>query len=270
MHCFNLVKDQEQALPPSMRRALIGCGWDPTESGSDFDLDVACLLLDDRGRLISNDGFVYFRQLRYGNDLVVHTGDSLTGEGEGDDERLLIDLWNMPGSVARIVVICCIYDAAKRRQTFGMISRAFLRVVDISGEADTARNGPLYRADSYAGEEFCRFAVNDQASLADGIVFGELCRERGGWAFRASGREIHGGFSAFLKEHAVAEGLALTRALPAWTQDPLGTLARQPLVQRVAQRKFPLLCLLCLAFVSSVGVVPLCVAAGLCLVLFGS
>lgn len=208
-HGINLVKGESCVVEQGIRRVMVGCGWDPQHDRSShpFDLDISCVLLSAEGHKPSDAHFIYFGCETFRGDVVVSTGDNLTGEGDGDDERLLIDLARMPEDVVQIDIFCNIYEGKKRGQCFGMISDCYIRVVDITEEFDLSPQGPLYRSTSYPGREFCRFRINDEAVHATCVMFGTLHKGRRGahsngpqqWSFHAVQKDISlGGLDAML------------------------------------------------------------------------
>jgi tellurium resistance protein TerD len=208
-HSINLVKGESCAVEQGIRRVMVGCGWDPQHDRSSypFDLDISCVLLDAEGHKPSDGHFIYFGCKTFRSDVVVYTGDNLTGDGDGDDERLLIDLGRMPDDVVQIDIFCNIYEGKKRAQCFGMISDCYIRVVDITEEYDLSPQGPLYRGTSYPEREFCRFRINDEAVHATCVMFGTLYKGRRGahsngpqqWSFHAVQKDISlGGLDAML------------------------------------------------------------------------
>lgn len=206
-YVIDLVKkDESRVVARGIRRVMVGCGWDPQKdrSTSNFDLDVSCIMLNERGRMPTNRHYVFYNNLRFNNDVVIHTGDNLTGDGDGDDERLLIDLGRMDRAVARIDLYYNIYQGTERRQTFGMISDCYIRICDVTHERDTSEKGPLYQSTSYADREFCRSEVNDEALHGTCLLFGSLIRtldDRGSssWSFRVSQKEVYGGIQRVLE-----------------------------------------------------------------------
>lgn len=276
--CFNLIKGEECTLPVSMQRVMVGCGWDPHPSreGDKFDVDVSCLLLNARDQLIEEKAFIYFGNLKYHNDKVVHTGDSLTGEGDGDDERLLIDLSHLPSDVTRIPILCTIYDGVRRQQTFGMISNAFIRIVDVTHLA--RGDARLREKTSLVGEEFCRLAINEHGMMADALLFGELVRTGpSAWKFVAIEKEIFGGLRAFLNQHEVNSvpdrNLALQRRdqqQQVWSPQTIGAMVtRHPIAQRIRDRKLPLMVLGGIAVFSQLGVGMMCLIAAVVVIAMG-
>lgn len=196
---INLVKGQNVKLT-GLRKVIVGCGWDPDKSRSSyaFDLDVACALLNSQRKMRDRSDFIYYGNLQSQYGCVSHTGDNLTGDGDGDDERLLIDLDKVPHWVEFIPIIVCIYQAAQRRQNFGLIQNSFIRLIDITNEQNLSFQGPLYQSTSYPNEQFCRYDIGENNSTSDGLIFGELYRYQGEWKFKAIEKELFGGFNQVL------------------------------------------------------------------------
>ncbi|MCW2883825.1 MAG: tellurium resistance protein TerD, partial [Streptosporangiaceae bacterium] len=150
---------------PNLTAVLVGLGWDVrTTTGTDFDLDASALLLDGSGKVLSDQHFVFFNNLRSPDGSVEHAGDNLTGVGEGDDEVVRVNLTTVPPECERIVFPVSIYDADNRGQAFGQVRNAFIRVVD---QADNA--------------ELARYDLSEDASTETAMVFGELYRNQGEW-----------------------------------------------------------------------------------------
>ncbi|MFC8873850.1 calcium homeostasis/redox stress adaptation protein, partial [Streptomyces ardesiacus] len=125
---------------PGLTAVIVGLGWDiRTTTGTDFDLDASALLLNSSGKVASDAHFVFFNNLKSPDGSVEHTGDNLTGEGEGDDEQIKINLATVPADIEKIVFPVSIYDAENRQQSFGQVRNAFIRVVNQAGEAEIAR-----------------------------------------------------------------------------------------------------------------------------------
>jgi tellurium resistance protein TerD len=187
-----LVKGQNVQLKGTsgqFRKILIGCGWDPDQSKSisSFDLDVACAMLNGQRRMKDKSHFIYYGNLRSQDGAIIHTGDNLTGAGEGDDERIIIDLEKISQDVEIIPIVVCIYQAAQRKQNFGLISNSFIRIIDITNETDFSQQGPLFRTENQ--------------STSDGMIFGELYRYQGEWKYKAIEKEIFGGFNQVLQSY---------------------------------------------------------------------
>src|SRR5690348_7799367 len=154
---------------PNLTAVSVGLGWDVrATTGADFDLDASALLVGDTGKVLSDAHFVFFNNLKSPDGSVEHTGDNLTGEGEGDDEVIKVNLAGVPGDVDKIVVTVSIYDADSRQQSFGQVRNAFIRVVN---QADN--------------REITRYDLSEDASTETAMIFGELYRSGTDWKFRA-------------------------------------------------------------------------------------
>ena len=173
---------------PSLKKLLIGLGWDVNkyDGGFDFDLDAAAFLLGANGKVNSDDDFVFYNNLKHKSGSVEHMGDNLTGEGEGDDEEIKIDLSLVPSNVDKIDFTVTIYDADARRQTFGQVSNAYIRVVD-----------------DVTGKELIRYDLGEDFSVETAVVVGEIYRNRGEWKFNAIGAGWSGGLAALGKNYGV-------------------------------------------------------------------
>lgn len=183
----NLQKGQKVSLKKENGQALtricVGLGWDPAVQekksggffgslfgGSTEDIDCdASVFVCRAGHLSSVDDIVYFGNLTHSSGAVRHTGDNLTGEGEGDDEQILVDLASVPEVYDKLVFVVNIYDAVSRKQDFGMIANAFIRICDDHGE-------------------FCRYNLSDSYAGMTALIFGEIYRHNGEWKFNAIGQ----------------------------------------------------------------------------------
>jgi tellurium resistance protein TerD len=175
---------------PGLTAALIGLGWDArTTSGSDFDLDASALLVNTAGKVLSDQHFVFFNNLVSPDGSVEHTGDNLTGEGEGDDEAIKVNLAAVPAECDKIVFPVSIYEAEQRQQSFGQVRNAFIRVVNQAG-----------------GAEITRYDLSEDASTETAMVFGELYRNNGEWKFRAVGQGYATGLSGIARDFGVNVG----------------------------------------------------------------
>ncbi|MEG1002042.1 TerD family protein [Clostridium sp.] len=154
---------------PSLNNMIVGAGWDVSTRGADIDLDLAALLLNSDGKLIGKKGLVYFGSKK--SQGIYLTGDNLTGEGEGDDERIIVSLPNIPTECTKVVFTVVIYGAKMRRQTFGMVRNSYVRLLD----ADNRER------------EICRFNLMENGGDNTGIIFAELFREGSNWNFKAVG-----------------------------------------------------------------------------------
>ena len=179
----NLAKGQRVSLDKAVTRALIGLGWDTNkyDGGFDFDLDASAFLLGENGKVIKDEDFVFYNNLIGRDGAVEHTGDNLTGEGEGDDEVILIDFTKMPEEIKKIAITVTIHEAAERGQNFGQVSNAYVRVAKRSSENDMV------------GEEVIKFDLMEEFSIETAIVVCEIYRYGNDWKFNAVGSGYQGG-----------------------------------------------------------------------------
>ncbi|MFE2675371.1 TerD family protein [Streptomyces hygroscopicus] len=172
---------------PNLTAVVVGLGWDArTTTGTDFDLDASALLTNAEGKVANDQNFVFFNNLKSPDGSVEHTGDNLTGEGEGDDEQIKVNLAAVPTDVAKIVFPVSIYDAETRQQSFGQVRNAFIRVVN---QAD--------------GNELARYDLSEDASTETAMVFGELYRNGAEWKFRAIGQGYASGLRGIAQDFGV-------------------------------------------------------------------
>lgn len=179
----NLVKGQKVDLTKGnegLKQIVVGLGWDVNKyDGDNFDLDSSVFLLGANGRVLSSKDFVFFNNLRHPSGAVVHMGDNLTGKGDGDDEQIIVDLTKIPENIDKIAFAVTIYDADNRMQNFGMVSNAYIRMVN----KDT-------------NEEMIRYDLGEDYSTETSMVVGELYRHNGEWKFNAIGAGYAGGLQA--------------------------------------------------------------------------
>ncbi|MDT4938460.1 MAG: tellurium resistance protein TerD [Pseudonocardiales bacterium] len=175
---------------PGLTAVLVGLGWDArTTTGDDFDLDASALMVDPNSRIVSDAHFIFFNNLRSPDGSVEHTGDNLTGEGEGDDEAIKVNLAGVPAEVDKIVFAVSIYDAETRQQSFGQVRNAFIRVVN---QADNT--------------ELTRYDLSEDASTETAMIFGELYRNASEWKFRAVGQGYSTGLTGIARDFGVNVG----------------------------------------------------------------
>ncbi len=175
---------------PGLRKILIGLGWDARSTdGADFDLDASLFMLKTDGRVRGDSDFIFYNNLRSTDGSVEHTGDNLTGEGEGDDEAIKVDLSQVPADVDKLSVSVTIHDAATRGQSFGQVSNAFIRVVN-----------------DERGNEIVRYDLSEDASTETAMVFGEVYRSGGEWKFRAVGQGYVGGLGPLAQSFGINVG----------------------------------------------------------------
>ncbi len=172
---------------PNLKNVLIGLGWDArSTSGEDFDLDASIFMIGANGKVRSDADFIFYGQLRSVCGSVEHTGDNRTGDGDGDDEAVKVGLDKIPAAIERLVVAVTIHEAEVRRQNFGMVSGAFIRLVNMSDNT-----------------EIVRFDLSEDASVETAMIFGEIYRREGEWKFRAVGQGYAGGLHALAVSHGV-------------------------------------------------------------------
>ncbi|QFZ91257.2 TerD family protein [Synechococcus elongatus] len=172
---------------PSLRKILVGLGWDPQIAiGEKFDLDASAFLLADTGKVRSEKDFVFYNQPQSGCGSVIYSGDNRTGQGSGDDEQIKIDLGRVPGSIQRITVVVTIHEAEARRQSFGQVSNAFIRV-----------------ANEETGTEIARYNLSEDYSTQTAMIFGEVYHYGGEWKFKAVGQGYAGGLQAMCQQFGI-------------------------------------------------------------------
>lgn len=172
---------------PGLTNILIGLGWDARATdGAGFDLDASAFLLTPDGKVRSDTDFIFFNQPASADGSVKHLGDNTTGEGEGDDEQMTVDLSKVPADVDKIAISVTIHDAEVRKQTFGMVSQAFVRIVNAGDNS-----------------EIVRYDLSEDFSIETALVFGEVYRHSGEWKFKAVGQGFQGGLGAMAKSYGV-------------------------------------------------------------------
>lgn len=172
---------------PNLENVLIGLGWDArSTSGDDFDLDASIFMVGANGKVRTDADFIFYGQLRSGCGSVEHTGDNRTGDADGDDEAIRVVLGKVPAEITRLVVAVTIHEAEARRQNFGMVHNAYIRVVN-----------------SDNGTELARFDLTEDASVETAMIFGEVYRHNGEWKLRAVGQGYAGGLRALAVSHGV-------------------------------------------------------------------
>ena len=172
---------------PNLTAVVVGLGWDArTTTGTDFDLDASALLTNEQGKVLSDAHFVFFNNLRSPDGSVEHTGDNLTGEGEGDDEVINVNLAGVPADVVKIVFPVSIYEAESRQQSFGQVRNAYIRVLNAADQ-----------------RELARYDLTEDASTETAMVFGELYRHGPEWKFRAIGQGYASGLRGIAQDFGV-------------------------------------------------------------------
>ena len=173
---------------PGLSAVDIGLGWDArVTDGTEFDLDASAFLLAETGRVRSDGDFIFYNNPRSPDGSVTHGGDNRTGAGDGDDEAIAIRLVSVPADVQRVTFTVTIHDAEARRQNFGQVSNAYIRVVDQA-----------------SGREIARYDLSEDYSIETALIFGELYRHGGDWKFRAVGQGYAGGLAALARNYGGA------------------------------------------------------------------
>lgn len=188
---INLSKGQKIDLTktnPGLSKITVGLGWDTNkyDGGKDFDLDVSVFLANASGKVAKESNFIFFNNKQNENASVVHTGDNRTGDGDGDDEQIQVDLLNIPGDVEKVAFTITIYEAEQRSQNFGQVSRSYVRIVNDANK-----------------EELIRFDLGEDFSIETGVVVGELYRNGGEWKFSAIGSGYKDGLSGLTRDYGL-------------------------------------------------------------------
>lgn len=177
----------KEAGAAGLTAVTVGLGWDVrTTTGTDFDLDASAIACDADGKVASDKHFVFFNNLTSPDGSIEHTGDNLTGEGEGDDEAIKVNVASVPAEIDKIVFPVSIYDGESRSQSFGQVRNAFIRVVNIADNAELAR-----------------YDLTEDASTETAMVFGELYRNGPEWKFRAIGQGYASGLAGIARDFGV-------------------------------------------------------------------
>lgn len=187
----SLQKGQKVSLTkgnPGLTNVVIGLGWDVNQydTGGDFDLDACAFLLADNGRVTRSEDFIFFGNLTHPSGCIQHLGDNKTGVGEGDDENIRVDLTRVPENITKIAFTVTIYEPEQRRQNFGQINNAFIRIYN-----------------EQTGEELLRYDLGEDFSIETAAVFGEMYQNNGEWKFNAIGSGFQGGLAALCANYGV-------------------------------------------------------------------
>lgn len=190
---ISLTKGQNVSLSktdPSLKNVLVGLGWDARSTdGQNFDLDASVFMATENGKVPSDRHFIFYNQLVSLCGGVEHTGDNLTGDGDGDDESVIVRLDKVESNIKSLFITVTIHDAEARRQNFGQVSNAFVRIVN----NDTS-------------DEIVRFDLSEDYSTETAMVFGEIYRHNGEWKFRAIGQGYTGGLYSLCQQYGVNVG----------------------------------------------------------------
>lgn len=173
---------------PNLTNMAVGLGWNPRATdGQAFDLDAVAFLVNESGKVRTDADFIFFNNLKSSDGSVEHTGDNRTGEGDGDDEVIKVDLTKVPADVSKVVFCAVIYEGQARNQNFGQVANAYIRIVNTQGDAEVAR-----------------YDLSEDSSTETAMIFGELYKNNGEWKFRAVGQGFAGGLGPLAQSHGVA------------------------------------------------------------------
>ena len=172
---------------PNLTKVVLGLGWDPRATdGAAFDLDGSAFMLKADGKVRGDSDFIFYNNLKSTDGSVLHMGDNTSGQGEGDDEKLTVDLTRVPPEIDKISFCVTIHEADARRQNFGMVGKAYIRCVDANGE-----------------KELARYDLSEDGSVETAMIFGELYRAGAEWKFKAIGQGFKGGLGPLARSFAV-------------------------------------------------------------------
>ncbi|MDO9423104.1 MAG: TerD family protein [Methylobacter sp.] len=173
---------------PTLKNLIVGLGWDarPTD-GADFDLDASAFMVKEDGKVRSDNDFIFYNQTKSACGSIEHTGDNRTGEGEGDDESVIVLLDKIPADIQRVVFTVTIHDAELRKQNFGQVSKAYVRVVNKESSSEVAR-----------------YDLSEDASIETAMIFGELYKHGAEWKFKAVGQGYAGGLAALARQYGIS------------------------------------------------------------------
>lgn len=188
---ISLTKGQKVDLTkgnPGLKSVMVGLGWDVNafDSGADFDLDASAFLVGENGKCPTEKEFIFYGNLVHASEAVKHMGDNLTGEGEGDDEQIMVDLTKIPANISKIAFTVTIYDSETRRQNFGQVSNAYIRILDET-----------------TGTELIRYDLGEDFSIETAVVVGEMYKNNGEWKFNAIGSGFQGGLAALCGHYGI-------------------------------------------------------------------
>jgi tellurium resistance protein TerD len=188
---INLSKGQKVSLDAGIKYAKAGLGWDVNnfDNGSEFDLDASVFMLGAGDKLQKDEDFIFYNNQKHASGSVVHSGDNRTGEGEGDDESIYIDFTKVPANIEKLAFVVTIHDAVARKQNFGMVNNAFIRLLSLDS------------AGAETGKEELRFDLSEDYSTETAILVAEIYRHNGEWKFAAKGDGFAGGLEAFVKKY---------------------------------------------------------------------
>ena len=177
-------------IAPGMSKCILGLGWDTRATdGADFDLDASCFMVGEDGKIPADDNFIFYNNMKSSCGSVEHTGDNLTGDGDGDDEAVKVDLSKVPSNIKKITIGITIHQAEERNQNFGQVSNAFMRIVNQDNN-----------------KEIVRYDLSENYSVETALIFGELYQHGNEWKFKAIGQGFKGGLGPMAQLHGVSIG----------------------------------------------------------------
>ncbi|MDN7490854.1 TerD family protein [Burkholderia sp. AU45274] len=175
---------------PGLSEIVVGLGWDPrVTDGTEFDLDASIFVTGENGKVLSDAGFIFYNNKKSADGSIEHLGDNRSGQGDGDDEQVNVKLAGLAADVKKLVFAVTIHDAEARKQSFGQVSNAYIRVVN--------------KADS---KEIARYDLSEDASTETAMIFGELYRHNDEFKFKAIGQGFTGGLKPLAEAHGVSIG----------------------------------------------------------------
>ena len=181
---INLQKGQRENI--NAPKFIVGLGWDTntTSTGNAFDLDASVFILGENKKILTDQHFIFYNNLKAPNESVVHTGDNLTGDGDGDDEQIIVDLSKIEDNASEICIVITIHDANDRNQNFGQVRNSFIRIVDAS-----------------SNQELLKYELEEDFSIETAVEFGRIYRRNGEWKFEAVGSGMRGGLDDYLNKY---------------------------------------------------------------------
>jgi tellurium resistance protein TerD len=175
---------------PGLSEVIVGLGWDPrVTDGTEFDLDASVFITGENGKVLNDSSFIFYNNKKSADGAVEHQGDNRSGQGEGDDEQVVVKLTSLAAEAKKLVFAVTIHDADNRKQNFGQVSNAYIRVVN--------------KAD---GKEIARYDLSEDASTETAMLFGELYRNGAEFKFKAIGQGFAGGLKPLAEAHGVSIG----------------------------------------------------------------
>ena len=186
---ISLSKGQKISLSkeePGLKKIIVGLGWDTKEgdTGFDFDLDASCFMLNENQKIPTDNHFIFYNNLKSPDESILHTGDNKTGDGDGDDERIKVDLTKIAPQIKRVVFVVTIHEAITRKQNFGQVENSFIRMVN-----------------EETGKEIAKFDLGEDYSTETAMIMAEIYLHNGEWKLSAVGTGYNQGLDAIVKRY---------------------------------------------------------------------